>query len=54
MDYQNNTINSRKNKHLNFEERITIQLRLKDGLSAYKIDKELNLPINSITNEIRL
>jgi len=53
MDNQNNTTNSRKNKHLNFEERMTIQLRLKDGLSAYKIAKELNRPINTITNEIR-
>lgn len=53
MDHQNNTTNSTKNKHLNFEECITIQLRLKDGLSAYKIAKELNRPINTITNEIR-
>lgn len=53
MDYQNSTTNSRKNKHLNFEERMTIQLRLKDRLSAYKIAKELNRPINTITNEIR-
>jgi IS30 family transposase len=53
MDHQNNTTNLRKNKHLNFEERMTIQLRLKDGLSSYKIAKELNRPINTITNEIR-
>jgi IS30 family transposase len=53
MDYQKDTTNLRKNKHLNFEERMTIQLRLKDGLSAYKIAKELNRPINTITNEIR-
>ena len=49
MDYPNNNTDSRKNKHLNFEERMTIQLRLKDGLSAYKIAKELNRPINTIT-----
>ncbi len=53
MDRQNNTTNLRKNKHLNFEEHITIQLRLKDVLSAYKIAKELNPAINTITNEIR-
>ena len=53
MDYQKDTTNSRKNKHLNFEERMTIQIRLKDGLSVYKIAKELNSPINTITNEIR-
>lgn len=53
MDYPNNNIESRKNKHLNFEERLTIQIRLKDGFSAYKIAKELNRPINTILNEIR-
>ena len=45
MDHQNHNIESRKNKHLNFKERITIELRHKDGFSAYKIAKELNLPI---------
>lgn len=53
MDQINNNTESRKNKHLNFEERMTIQLRLKDGFSAYKIAKELNRPINTILNEIR-
>lgn len=31
MDYLNDNINLRKNKYVNFEERMTIQLRLKDG-----------------------
>jgi len=53
MDYPNNNTESRKNKHLNFKERMTIQLRLKDGRSAYKIAKELNRPINTVLNEIR-
>jgi len=53
MDYQNNNTESRKNKHLNFEERMIIQIRLKDGFSAYKISKELNRSINTILNEIR-
>ena len=53
MDYPNNNTESRKNKHLNFEERMTIQIRLKDGYSRYKIAKELNRPINTIINEIR-
>lgn len=53
MDHQNHNIESRKNKHLNFKERMTIELRLKDGFSAYKIAKELNRPINTILNEIR-
>lgn len=38
---------------MNFQERMTIQLRFKDGLSAYKISKELNRPINTVLNEIR-
>ena len=53
MDHSNINTESRKNKHLNYEERITIQLRLKDGLTPYKIAKELGRPINTILNEIR-
>jgi len=53
MDYPNNNTELRKNKHLNFTERMTIELRLKDGLSPYKIAKELDRPINTILNEIR-
>lgn len=52
MDYPNNTTNSRKHKHLSFEERMTIQIRLKDGFSPYKIAKELNRSSNTIRNEI--
>ncbi|MFR4582798.1 IS30 family transposase [Clostridium cadaveris] len=52
MDHPNNTINSRKHKHLSFEERMTIQIRLKDGYSAYKIAKELGRASNTIRNEI--
>lgn len=53
MEHQNHNTESRKNKHLNFKERITIELRLKDGFSAYRIAKELKRPINTILNEIR-
>ncbi|WP_160670681.1 IS30 family transposase [Clostridium sp. C8-1-8] len=53
MDYQNNNTESRKNKHLNFKERVLIELHLKDGFSAYKIAKKLERPINTILNEIR-
>ena len=53
MDYTNYTIDSRKQKHLNLQERTVIELRLKDGYSAYKIAKELRRPINTILNEIR-
>ena len=53
MDYTNYTTDSRKHKHLNIQERTIIELRLKDGYSAYKIAKELQRPINTILNEIR-
>ena len=53
MNYPNHNIESRKNKHLNFKERMTIEIRLADGCSAYKIAKELQRPINTIINEIR-
>ena len=53
MDYSNINTESRKNKHLNFSEHMTIELRLKDGFSAYKISKELGRSINTILNEIR-
>lgn len=53
MDYPNDNTALRKSKHLNFEERMTIQLRLKDGFTSYKIAKELGRLINTITNEIR-
>lgn len=52
MDYLNNNTESRKNKHLNFKERMTIEIRLKDGFSVYKIAKELGRSINTIKNEI--
>ena len=41
MDHSKSNTQSRKNKHLNFSERMTIELRLNDGFSAYKIAKEL-------------
>jgi IS30 family transposase len=53
MDYPNNNTESRKHKHLNFKERMIIELRLKDGFTPYKIAKELGRPINTILNEIR-
>jgi IS30 family transposase len=53
MDYQNNNTESRKNKNLNFKDRMIIQIHLKDCYSAYRIAKELGRPINTILNEIR-
>ncbi len=40
MNHSNINKESRKNKHLNYEERIIIQLRLKGGAAPYKIAKE--------------
>lgn len=53
MNQQNHSTELRKNKHLNDKERYTIELRLKNGVLAYKIAKELNRPINTILNEIK-
>lgn len=52
MNYQNNNTESRKNKHLNYRERMLIELRLKYGFSPYRIAKELGRPKNTILNEI--
>lgn len=52
MNHSNNNTESRKNKHLNFKERMTIEIRLKDGFSIYKIAKELGRLRNTISNEI--
>lgn len=53
MDTENNIINTKKNKHLNIQERTFIEIRLKDGWSAYKIAKALNRAINTVLNEIK-
>jgi IS30 family transposase len=53
MDYLNDNTELRKNKHLNYDERMTIQIRLKDGFTPYKIAKELRRSINTVSNEIR-
>lgn len=38
---------------MNFKERTTIEIRVNDGMSAYKISKELGRLINIIINEIK-
>ena len=53
MEYPNDNTKSRKNKHLTFKERHLIEIRLGDGLTPYKIAKELKRPINTILNEIK-
>ena len=42
-----------KNKHLQYNHRVIIELRLKDGHIAYKIAKELGCPANTMRNEIK-
>lgn len=53
MDSTNNNTSNRKHKHLILSERMKIELRLKDGFTAYKIAKELGRPINTVINEIK-
>lgn len=53
MDYPNSITSHTKNKHLQLCHRVIIELRLKDGDSAYKIAKELGCAANTIRNEIR-
>ena len=53
MEYPNDNTNSRKNKHLNFKEHHLIKNQLNNGLTPYKIAKELIRPINTILNEIK-
>ena len=53
MNLTNDNTNQNKGKHLTFKERVLIQLRIKDKMSSYKIAKELQRPINTITNEVK-
>lgn len=43
MDYLKDNTESRKQKYLNFEERMKIQIRLSNGYSSYRIAKELGI-----------
>lgn len=42
----------RKGKHLNFEERVIIQTRLRDGWSFRKIAREIGRAVNTVRNEV--
>ncbi len=53
MDQVNNITKSEKNKHLNFRDRLLIELRRKDGFSGYRIAQKLGKARNTIYNEIR-
>lgn len=52
MDEINYTTEHKKGQHLLSEERHIIEVRRKDGLSIYKIAKELGRPFNTVKNEI--
>ena len=47
------TTKHEKGKHLSYDERFLIQIRLKDGWSANKIAKEIGCAPNTVRNEIR-
>lgn len=47
------TETTKKGSHLSFEERVIIEIRLKDGWSANKIAKELSRASNTVRNEIQ-
>ena len=47
------TTKRRKGQHLTFEEKMVIQVRLKDGWSANKIAKEIGCAPNTVRNEIK-
>jgi len=53
MDHPNSITEHRKNTHLQYNHRVIIELRLKDGHSAYKIAKELGCAANTVRNEIK-
>ena len=54
MDHVHSTTTEhQKGKHLSYDERFLIQIRLKDGWSANKIAKEIGCAPNTVRNEIR-
>lgn len=53
MDQPNSNTQHQKGKHLSFEERVIIQIRLKDNLSPNKIAAELGCSPNTVRNEIK-
>ena len=52
MDCTHYTPETRKGQHLSFEERVTIELRLKDGWNINQIAKDLKRSYNAIKKEI--
>lgn len=41
-----------KGKHLNFEERVVIQTRLRDGWSFRKIAREIDCAVNTVRSQL--
>lgn len=52
MDCTNYTTETRKGKHLSFEERVTIEIRLKDGWNINQIAKDLKRSYNAVKKEV--
>lgn len=53
MDYSHSTIASHiKGKHLSYEERVLIQIRLKDHYSIRAIAREIGCSSSTVSNEI--
>ena len=53
MNQIQDTIKHVKGKHLNFAQRVFIQIRTEDGWSPYRIAKELGCSSNTVRNEIK-
>ncbi len=53
MDQLNSTTHHQKGKHLSFEERVIIQIRLKDKYSPNRIATEIGCSPNTVRNEIK-
>ena len=53
MDYPNYSTEHQKSKHLTYENRMTIQIRLKDGWTPYRIAREIGRACNTVHNEIK-
>lgn len=52
MDLLNSITYHQKGKHLYFEERVIIEIRLKDKLSPNKMALEIGVAPNTVRNEI--
>jgi IS30 family transposase len=53
MDYPNYTTEHQKGKHLTYDNRMMIQIRLKDGWTPYRMAKDIGCACNTVRNEIK-